>query len=165
MKKSQIVGSLVITIGLIPQISAGQYNPFQQAQIRSRLAQAKADREASEVEASRQRQAQYEQNEAQERERRAKMPPPTECQMKAAYAEYVTQNRQEGLAAGGVPEPFSGKLDPAWRERVAKRIYSDPNIFLVNPSLLAQQVYRECQAAAQADSQQYRGAFSMPPKN
>ncbi|VBB13381.1 hypothetical protein BSTAB16_3566 [Burkholderia stabilis] len=92
------------------------------------------------------------------------MPAPTECQLKSRYVEFVVSNRQHGLPESALPDLFGDKLDGAWKQRVRERVYTDANLALSNPMQLGEQVYRECQAAKQANAAQYHGAFSMPPK-
>ncbi len=69
------------------------------------------------------------------------------------------------MPESAVPDPFGPKLDAGWKQHARHRIYTDANLALSDPAALGEQVYRECQAAAQAKADQYRGAFSMPPKN
>ncbi|KWI89585.1 hypothetical protein WM11_21725 [Burkholderia ubonensis] len=90
---------------------------------------------------------------------------PNECQMKSAYVEFVAANRQRGLPESAIPDLYGTKLDGVWKQSARGRIYSDANLALSDPMRLGEQVYRECQAANQANAARYHGTFTMPPKN
>ncbi|WP_176077473.1 hypothetical protein [Burkholderia dolosa] len=163
-RSAAIAAVVAAALALSPIASHAQYNQFQQDQIRARLAQSRADRAASEAAARTAQQERYDQISEREEKRRASMPEPTECQLKSRYVEFVTANRQSGMPESAIPDLFGPKLDASWKERARHRIYIDANLALSDPATLGEQVYRECQAAAQAKAAQYRGAFSMPPK-
>ncbi|VWB88846.1 hypothetical protein BLA13014_04114 [Burkholderia aenigmatica] len=84
--------------------------------------------------------------------------------MKSRYVEAVVSNRQNGLPESSNPDLFGSKLNADWKLRVRHRIYTDANLALSDPARLSVQVYRECEAATRPAPEQYRGAFSMPPK-